>query len=86
MKRYFKTFYIPTVDGFTIELLLLSSFDEAGHPLLELPLPPRFLEIVQTSEIVYDITRLAKVDLLQQITRINFHNPQPPYRRFAYVM
>jgi hypothetical protein len=86
MKRDFKTCYISTVGGFTIELLLLSSFDEAHHPLLELPLPPRFLEIVQTSEIVYDITRLAKVDLLQQITHINFHNPQPSYRHFAHVM
>ena len=77
MKRNFKACDIPTVDSITIELLALiidiSSFDEAHQLLLKLPLPPRCLKIVQTSEIVYHITRLAKVDLLQQITHLDFH-------------
>lgn len=66
MKKTFSKFVIAI--RYTV-----SPFDEAHQLLLKLPLPPRLLKIVQTSEIVYNVTGLAKVDLLQQITHLNFH-------------
>jgi len=50
-----------------------SPLDEAHQFLLKLSLLPRLLEIVQTTEFMYNITRLAKINVLQHVSHLNLH-------------
>ena len=56
-----------------MNLAPVSPLNESNEFLLQLPLSPRFLEVLKTTQIKYDVPRLAKVHLLQEIAHLDFH-------------